>query len=118
MHDDLTDLTRQSLRQALERSEDDLEGVLETFGWRALAETDEGFAFTALFEELGSLPFGSDALDVVSAAFLPLSGPASIIWPVGRVSPGATGSWRRPDDRRGGPAGPPRYRADDPGAAR
>ena len=53
MHDDLTDLARRSLRQALARSKDDLWVVLETFGWRALAETDEAFAFTALFEELG-----------------------------------------------------------------
>ena len=85
--DDLTDLARQSLRQALARSQDDLAATLETFGWRALAEADEAFAFTALFEELAALPFGSDALDVVSVAFLPLPGPASIIWPTGGPAP-------------------------------
>ena len=83
MHDDVAELTRQSLRRALGRAEDDVMAVLETFGWRALAETDEAFAFTALFEELGALPFGSDALDAVSVAFLPVRGPSSLIWPVG-----------------------------------
>ena len=103
--DDLTGLARQSLRQALVRSEDDLVVVLETFGWRALAETDEAFAFTALFEELGALPFGSDALDVVSVAFLPLQGPASVIWPAGCSSPARNcvdGPSRR---RKGWPSG-------------
>lgn len=92
MHDDLTDLARRSLRQALARSKDDLWVALETFGWRALAETDEAFAFTALFEESAALPFGSDALDVASVALLPLPGRASVIWPAGRSRPGATPS--------------------------
>ena len=89
LHDDLADLARQSLRQALAQSEDDLRVVLETFGWPALAETDEAFAFTALFEELGTLPFGSDALDVVTATFVGLPGPASVIWPAGSGRSGA-----------------------------
>ena len=83
MRDDVTDLARRSLRQALERSEDDLALVLETFGWQALAETDEAFAFTVLFEELGAVPLGSDALDVVSVAFLSVQGAASLVWPAG-----------------------------------
>jgi Acyl-CoA dehydrogenase, C-terminal domain len=81
MRDDVADLARRSLRQALERSGDDLALVLETFGWQALAQTDEAFAFTVLFEELGALPLGSDALDVVSVAFLSVQGAASLIWP-------------------------------------
>jgi hypothetical protein len=85
MPDDLSELTRQSLRQALQ-SEAELVEALETFGWRSLAESNEAFAFTALFEELGSLPSGRDALDVVSVAFLPVPGPASVIWPVGGSS--------------------------------
>ena len=118
MHDDLTDLARQSLRQALARSEDDLWLVLETFGWRALAETDEAFAFTALFEELAALPFGSDALDIASVAFLPLPGPASVVWPAGRRLPGATSSLLGAGDGRGRAAEPPRHGADDPGTVR
>ena len=104
MHDDLTDLARQSLRQALARSQDDLWVVLETFGWPALAETDEAFAFTALFEELAALPFGSDALDIASVAFLPLPGPASVVWPAGRrlpERPRRARSWRQ----KGSPCG-------------
>jgi hypothetical protein len=81
MRDDVADLARRSLRQALERSGDDLALVLETFGWQALAQTDEAFAFTVLFEELGALPLGSDALDVVSVAFLSVQGAASLVWP-------------------------------------
>ena len=90
--DDLTDVVRQSLRQALVQSEDDLWVVLATFGWPELAETDEAFAFSVLFEELGTLPFGSDALDVVSAASVGLPGPASIIWPAGFGGSGVTPS--------------------------
>jgi len=87
MPENLRDLTRQSLRQALSRSEDDLASVLEAFGWRALVEADEAFAFTALFEELGALSGVSEALDVVSVASLSLTGPACVIWPTGRSGP-------------------------------
>ena len=83
MHDDVSELARQSLRQALGRPKDDLAAVLETFGWQALAKTDEAFAFTVLFEELGALPLASDALDVVSVVFLPVEGAASLVWPAG-----------------------------------
>jgi hypothetical protein len=88
MDDDQYDLARHSLRRALRRPEGSLAEALDAFGWHALAEADEAFAFTALFEELGAVAPRSDALDVVTAASLSLQGPSTVIWPVGFPWPG------------------------------
>jgi Acyl-CoA dehydrogenase, C-terminal domain len=83
---DLTGLARESLRRAVERSAGDLSGALEAFGWRELAESDEPFAFSALFEELGRLGLCTDALDLAIVALTDLDAPASVVWPGTRGS--------------------------------
>ena len=79
--DELRSLARASLREALVRSADHIAPALAEFGWRELAETDEAFAFTALFEEQGSLGVDSEALDVVTAALAGVDDDATVVWP-------------------------------------
>lgn len=80
MDDDLKALARTSVREALLRSSDDLGTALGEFGWLELAEADEAFAFSALFEEQGQAATEAGALDVVWAGLLGLEG-ASVLWP-------------------------------------
>ena len=81
MDEELRALARGSLREALVRSADDIAPGLAEFGWRELAETDEAFAFSALFEEQGSLAADTEALDVVTAALAGVPGAATVVWP-------------------------------------
>jgi hypothetical protein len=87
--DDLRALARSSLHEALVRSTGDVAPALAEFGWRELAETDEAFAFIALFEEQGSLCADTEALDAVTASLAGLEEPASVVWPRGTVPPDA-----------------------------
>ncbi len=80
MDEDLLDLVRTSVRQALESSPDDIGAALAEFGWAELAATDEAFAFTTLFEAQGALGADTDALDVVTAATVGIDGPVRIVW--------------------------------------
>ena len=79
--DELRVLARTSLREVLVRSADNIAPALAEFGWRELAATDEAFAFTALFEEQGSLAADTEALDVVTAALVGVDGDAAVVWP-------------------------------------
>jgi hypothetical protein len=94
MEDDLQELVRTSVRQALQRPPDEIAAALAEFGWRDLAETDESFACTALFEEQGRLAVDTDALDLAASAALGFDGQATVIWPHRASSgpdPGADG---------------------------
>lgn len=88
MDEDLLDLVRTSVRQALESSPDDIGAALAEFGWADLAATDEAFAFTALFEAQGGLGADTDALDVVTAATVGVDGPVRIVWPLADAAGG------------------------------
>jgi hypothetical protein len=83
MDDDLQTLVRTSVREALVRNPDDVAVALEAFGWTDFVTTDEAFACTVLFEELGYLGVAGDALDVVTAEILGLDERAAVIWPLG-----------------------------------
>jgi len=90
MDEDLRDLVRASVRSALESSSRPIGDALADFGWAELAQTDEQFAFTTLFETQGMLGAETDALDVVTAATVGLDAPARVLWPL--VSPVPDGS--------------------------
>jgi hypothetical protein len=83
--DDLKELVRTSVQQALAQGSDDVSSALAEFGWAELAAADEAFAFTTLFEEQGRQAADTDALDVVTMAMLGLEVSGSVIWPVGRA---------------------------------
>jgi hypothetical protein len=82
MDDDVEALVRDSLRQALAGSAADISTALAEFDWQDLANADEAFAFTALFEEQGYLAADTNALDIAIATMLGLDGHAPILWPV------------------------------------
>jgi hypothetical protein len=82
--DELQELVRRSVTQALTDSPDGIAAALEDFGWNELVRADESFAFTTLFEAQGYLGADTDALDVVCLAALDL-GPARVVWPVDAV---------------------------------
>jgi Acyl-CoA dehydrogenase, C-terminal domain len=75
-------LVRNSLREALAGSPKDIAAALANFDWPDLLYTDEGFAFTALFEEQGYLAADTDALDITIATVLGLDGCAPVLWPL------------------------------------
>ena len=83
MSDDVEWLVRNSLKQALAKPITDIGTVLAEFGWYDFVYSDESFAFTALFEELGYLGADTDALDLAVAAVLSRDGDEPVIWPVG-----------------------------------
>ena len=83
--DDLKELVRTSVQQALSQGSDDIAPALAEFGWADLAATDEAFAFTTLFEEQGRQAADTDALDVVTMAILGIEVSGAVIWPVGRA---------------------------------
>lgn len=88
MDEELKALVRGSLRQALAGSPKNVGAALDEFGWREFVDTDEAFAFTALFEEQGYLAADTNALDVAVSAVLRLDGNFPAIWPLGRSSSG------------------------------
>jgi hypothetical protein len=75
-------LVRNSLREALAGSPKDIAAALANFDWPDLLYADEGFAFTALFEEQGYLAADTDALDITIATVLGLDGCAPVLWPL------------------------------------
>jgi hypothetical protein len=81
--EELHAMARASLREALVRSAGDIAPALAEFGWADLAEADEAFAFTALFEEQGALGADTDALDAAVAARTGRSGAVRVVWPSG-----------------------------------
>ena len=85
MDDELQELVRRSVQQALTVAPDDIGVALAEFGWSELAATDESFAFTTLFEEQGYLGADTDALDVVTVAALGITEPAHVVWPLRSV---------------------------------
>jgi hypothetical protein len=88
MDDKLKALVRESLRQALAGSANNVGAALEEFGWREFVDTDEAFAFTTLFEEQGYLAADTNALDVAVSAVLRLDGNFPAVWPLGGSSSG------------------------------
>lgn len=82
MDNDVEALVRSSLRQALAGSAADVSTALAEFDWQDLVNTDEGFAFTVLFEEQGYLAADTNALDIAVATVLGLDGQAPVLWPV------------------------------------
>jgi hypothetical protein len=80
--DELKELVRRSVNQALTVSPGKLGAALAEFGWDQLVSTDEPFAFTTLFEAQGYLGSDTDALDVVTVAALDSDGPAHLVWPL------------------------------------
>jgi Acyl-CoA dehydrogenase, C-terminal domain len=86
MDDDLKELARRSVQQALTVAPDDIGVALAEFGWSELAATDESFAFTTLFEAQGYLVADTDALDVVTVAALGITEAAHIVWPLRTVA--------------------------------
>jgi hypothetical protein len=80
--DEIATLVRTSLREALAGSPNDVSTALAEFDWQDVVYTDEGFAFTALFEEQGYLAADTNALDVATAAVLGLDGRAPVLWPL------------------------------------
>ena len=79
---EIATLVRNSLREALAGSPNDISEALAQFDWQELVYTDEGFAFTALFEEQGYLGADTDALDIAIATVLGLDGRAPVLWPL------------------------------------
>jgi hypothetical protein len=92
MDDDLKELVQSSVQQALAQGSDDIGTALAEFGWAELAEADEAFAFTSLFEEQGRQAADTDALDVVTMALLGLNVSGAVIWPIGRAPEAASAS--------------------------
>jgi hypothetical protein len=84
MDDELQELVRRSVMQALTVAPDDIGAALEEFGWSELVGADESFAFTTLFEAQGYLGADTDTLDVVCLAALD-TGPAHVVWPLDAV---------------------------------
>jgi hypothetical protein len=82
MDDDVATLVRGSLRQALAGSAADVSVALAEFDWKELVYADEGFAFTALFEEHGYLAADTEALDIAIATAIGLDGGAPVLWPL------------------------------------
>jgi Acyl-CoA dehydrogenase, C-terminal domain len=80
--DEIAILVRNSLRAALAGSPKDISAVLAEFDWQDLVYTDEGFAFTALFEEQGYLAADTNALDIAIATVLGLDERAPVLWPL------------------------------------
>lgn len=75
-------LLRDSLRQVLAESTDEIGAALAEFDWQDLVLTDEAFAFTVLFEEHGYLAADTNALDIAIATVLGCDGRAPVLWPV------------------------------------
>jgi len=88
VEDEIKDLVRSSLRQALAASPRNIDATLAKFDWQELVYTDEGFAFTALFEEQGYLAADTNSLDIVVATMLGLDGRAPVLWPLDASSSG------------------------------
>jgi hypothetical protein len=86
MEDEIEDLVRGSLRQALATAPQDISAALAEFGWQDLVYTDEPLAFTALFEEQGYLAADTNALDIAVATVLGLDGRTPVLWPVNSYS--------------------------------
>ena len=85
MDDELQELVRRSVMQALTVAPNDISAALAEFGWNELVTADESFAFTTLFETQGYLGADTDALDVVTVAALD-TGPAHVVWPLDAVA--------------------------------
>lgn len=84
-------LVRQSLRAALALPPDDLAEILAAFGWAELARTDEAFAVTTLFEELGRAVLDTEALDLATTVLAGLDEDLAVLWPLsGLAAPGST----------------------------
>jgi Acyl-CoA dehydrogenase, C-terminal domain len=79
---DIESLVRNSLKQALAKPFTEISSLLAEFGWHEFVDTDESFAFTALFEELGYLGADTNALDLAVAAVLSRGGEEPIVWPL------------------------------------
>jgi Acyl-CoA dehydrogenase, C-terminal domain len=80
--DEIAALVRSSLREALARYPKDISATLAEFDWQDLVYADEGFAFTALFEEQGYLAADTNALDLAIATVLGIDGDAPVLWPL------------------------------------
>jgi hypothetical protein len=83
MSDDVESLVRNSLKQALADTPTDIGSVLAEFGWQEFVDTDERFAVTALFAEIGYLGADTNALELAIAAVLGRGGDEPVIWPLG-----------------------------------
>lgn len=76
-------LSRSSLRRALAHTTNDVSAALAEIGWQEFVDTDEGLAFTSLFEELGYAGASTDALDIAAASVLGCSyAGVPVVWPL------------------------------------
>jgi hypothetical protein len=83
MDEDLREMVRGSVRQALATSPADVATALAEFGWAELAAEEESFAYVTLFETQGALGADTDALDVaVAVAGLGDDRPIRVLWPL------------------------------------
>jgi hypothetical protein len=79
---EMNELVRRTVRDALSTSRIDIASTLSELGWRTLADTDKELAVTALFEEQGRLALSTRALDFVAAAELDVEPNTLFLWPM------------------------------------